>query len=145
MRCHPEDGASRLRDRRHSAISKAVDGDYAAVCAGGIPVRGIATGCVRTVPHTGFAGVQDDKGVKGITFLEQWEEVAGIKSGGRLRRRSRPPVPRGEGQTAKASSADRLRMISVGPSKRISCFRFKSLRSLVTVSREAPIRWAISS
>jgi len=48
-------------------------------------------------------------------------------------------------QDTKASSAVRLRMTSVEPSSRISCFFLRSLSKRLTVSRDAPVICAISS
>jgi hypothetical protein len=51
----------------------------------------------------------------------------------------------GESYTAKASKAVRSLITSIGPSRRINRFLRSLLRSRVTVSREAPMRIAISS
>ena len=51
----------------------------------------------------------------------------------------------GEGYTAIASRAVRSRITSLGPSRLINCFFLRSRNRRVTVSREAPIRIAISS
>lgn len=51
----------------------------------------------------------------------------------------------GRAYTARASKADRSLMTSMGPSRRIKRFLRNLVRSRVTVSREAPIRIAISS
>src|SRR5579864_4978709 len=51
----------------------------------------------------------------------------------------------GEDHTVRASKALRSRMTSVGPSWRINCFLLRSLKRRVTVSRDAPMRCAISS
>ena len=56
-----------------------------------------------------------------------------------------PPSRVGEGQTARASKPVRSRITRVAPSSRISLFFFRSLNNRVTVSREEPMRCAISS
>jgi hypothetical protein len=51
----------------------------------------------------------------------------------------------GGSQTVSVSKALRSRMTKVGPFSRINLFLLRSLNSRVTVSRGAPLRWAISS
>ena len=51
----------------------------------------------------------------------------------------------GNSQAAIACKAMRLGITSVAPSSRIKSFRFISLNKRVTVSRDDPIIWAISS
>ena len=60
--------------------------------------------------------------------------------------REAPPSGVGEGPyTARASKAVRFLITNIGPSRRIKRFLLIVLMSRVTVSREAPIRIAISS
>jgi two-component system response regulator LytT len=73
-----------------------------------------------------------------------------IRAPGLVITRPEVPVARrssgpGEDQAASASIAVRLRITRVAPSMRINCFFLSSLKSRVTVSRDAPILWAISS
>src|SRR5262249_20797023 len=60
-RCHPEEGASPPRDRRQSCIGTEAKKSVSGVCALLIPAHSTKASYCRTVPHAGFAAVQDDR------------------------------------------------------------------------------------